>query len=147
LTTAFNQAQAVLQSAQSTPQGRARIALAAALADLPPWFNAASPEPASTDYTTQEQNQALWESHDFAFAFFGRADLELRAGGNPSWNTGVDYRVQLAKSADNEEVQALYQQAGLDLIADLDTLNAAPRINADQQAVGYLNQYITSTET
>lgn len=142
LTTAFNQAQAVLQSAQSTPQGRARIALAAALADLPGWFASASPEPASTDFTTQEQNQVLWESHELAFAFFGRADLELRAGGNPSWNTGVDYHVQLAKSADNEEVQALYQQAGLSLNNDLDTLNAALRISADPGAVGYLNQYI-----
>ena len=142
-TSSFTLAQQVLAQAQSTAQGRARIALAAALADLPGWFNPASPEPASTDYTTQEQNQALWESHDFAFAFFGRADLEVRAGGNPSWNTDVDYRVQLAKSADNEEVQALYQQAGLNLNSDLETLNAAPRISADPGAVGYLNQYIT----
>jgi pimeloyl-ACP methyl ester carboxylesterase len=143
LTTAFNQAQAVLQSAQSTPQGRARIALVAALSDIPGWSVPFSPEPASTDFTTQEQNQALSVSHAFTFAFFGRAELELRADGNPSWNTGVDYHVQLAKSADNEEVQALYQQAGLNLSADLDTLNAAPRINADPGAVGYLNKYIT----
>src|SRR3989440_5973138 len=142
-TSSFTLAQQLLAQAQSTAQGRARIALVAALSDLPRWFDPASPEPASTDFTTQEQNQVPWVSHDFAFAFIGRADLELRAGGNPSWNTGVDYRVQLAKSADNEEVQALYQQAGLNLNTDLDTLNATPRISADPGAVGYLNQYIT----
>ena len=75
--------------------------------------------------------------------FFGRAELEVRARGNPSWNTGVDYRVQLAKSADNAEVQALYQQAGLNLNTDLETLNAAPRISSDPGAVAYLNQYLT----
>jgi pimeloyl-ACP methyl ester carboxylesterase len=142
-TSSFNLAQQLLTQAQSTPQGRARSALVAALADIPGWFDPFSPEPASTDFTTQEQNQVPWISHDSGYAFFGRADLEVRAGGNPSWNTGVDYHVQLAKSADNEEVQALYQQAGLNLNNDLDTLNAAPRISTDPGAVGYLNQYLT----
>ena len=144
LTTAFNQAEAVLQSAQSTPQGRARSALVAALADIPGWFDPASPEPASTDFTTQEQNQVSWESQvGLAFAFFGRAELEARAGGNPSWNVGVDYTRQLALSADRDEVIALYQQAGLDLTQDLQALQTAPRIAADPQAVQYLNSYIT----
>jgi pimeloyl-ACP methyl ester carboxylesterase len=141
---AFNQAESIMGAAQTTPQGQARIALTAALADIPGWFNSASPEPASTDLATQEQNQFLWQSQvDFAFAFFARPELEARAGGNPSWNTGVDYHVQLAKSADNEEVQALYQQAGLNLSNDLDTLNAAPRISADTGAMHYLSRYIS----
>src|SRR5215471_10896918 len=72
LTTAFDQAEAVLHAAQGTPGGRARIALVAALDDLPGWTDPFSPEPASTDFTTQEQNQAfLIESHDLAYAFFG----------------------------------------------------------------------------
>ena len=146
-TSSFTLAQQLLAQAQSTAQGRARLALVAALSDIPGWFDPASPEPASTDFTTQEQNQVPWVSHDFGYAFFARADLELRAGGNPSWNTGINYHVQLAKSADNEEVQALYQQAGLNLSTDLDTLNAAPRISADPGAVGYLNQYITFNGT
>jgi len=142
-TSSFTLAQQLLAQAQSSQQGQARLALVAALSDIPGWSDPFSPEPASTDFTAQEQNQALWLSHDFTFAFFARAELEVRAGGNPSWNTGVDYHVQLAKSADNEEVRALYQQAGLNLSTDLDTLNAAPRISADPGAVGYLNQYIT----
>src|SRR5712691_1808221 len=143
-TGAFNQAKAILTSAQQTTQGRARIALAAALSDIPGWFNPASPEPASKDFTAQEQNQFLWENQvDFAFAFFARAELEARAGGNPSWNTGVNYRRQLEHSDDSTEVAALYKQAGLSLDQDLNALNATPRISADPGAESYLNQYIT----
>ncbi len=142
-TSAFNQAQAILAPAQQTAQGRARIALAAALSDIPGWFDPATPEPASKDFTAQEQNQFLWESKvDFAFAFFARAELEARAGGNPSWNTGVNYRRQLEHSIDHSEVEALYQQAGLSLDGDLKTLDAAPRIAADPAALQYLSKYI-----
>ncbi len=141
---AFAQSLSILNTAQQTPQGRARIALMAALSDIPGWFNALSPEPAANDFATQEQNQFLWESQvDFAFAFFGRAELEARAGGNPSWNTGVNYRVQLAHSLFHQEVEVLYQQAGLDLNKDLNALEHAPRIAADPAAVNYLAQYIT----
>jgi pimeloyl-ACP methyl ester carboxylesterase len=143
-TTTFLAASGILNAAQQTPQGRARIALSAALGDVPGWFSATTPEPASDDFATQEQNQFLWLSQvDFSFAFLARAELELRAGGNPSWNTGVNYRKQLALSANHREVQELYKQAGLSLEADLKTLDQAPRIQADRQAVNYLDKYIT----
>jgi pimeloyl-ACP methyl ester carboxylesterase len=133
-----------LNAAQATPQGRARTALSAALADVPGWIDPASPEPAATDYATRLANQVAWNtSIDFLFAFFGRAELEARAGGNYSWNTGVDYRVQLAHSSDRAEVKALYAAAGLDLNKDLDTLNDAPRISANENAVEYVSKYIT----
>jgi pimeloyl-ACP methyl ester carboxylesterase len=136
-------AEQLLFIAQTTPQGRARIALAAALADIPGWFNPASPEPAATDYDAQEANQFSWQTQvDAPFAFALRAELEARAGGNPSWNTGVNYAQQLEKSSDFTEVQALYASAGLSLDADLATLNAAPRISADSNAVAYLTQNI-----
>jgi pimeloyl-ACP methyl ester carboxylesterase len=139
----FNQAEGMLAAAQQTAAGRARIALTAALADLPGWFDPASPEPASQDVTAQEQNQFLREQQlDLAFLFLGRAELEARAGGNPSWNTGVNYSQQLERSADHDEVQALYQQAGLSLESDLSTLAAAPRIQADPGAVQYLSNSI-----
>src|SRR5262249_39731627 len=96
-----------------------------------------------TDYTTQETNQALWlQNTDFPFMFALRAELESRAGGNPSWNTKVNYATQLMRSADNAEVQALYTAAGLDLAADLATLKSAARISADANAVTYLSQNI-----
>lgn len=136
-------AESIIGAAQASPQGRARIALAAAVGDLPGWFNPATPEPASTDYTTQEANQFDWISQvDGPFLFWLRGELEARAGGNPSWNTGVDYAAQLNQSIDKTEVQALYTAAGLDLGADLASLAAAPRIAAVPRAVGYLTRNI-----
>ena len=144
LSTDFNTAEADLAAAQNTAQGRARIALFSSLGDVPGWFNSALPEPAKTDYASQETNQYLWESQvDFLFAFYARAELESRAGGNPSWNTGVNYSEQLEKSATSKEVKALYKQAGLSLNHDLESLNQAPRISADPGAVSYLDKYIS----
>ncbi len=141
---AFAQGSSILAAAQQTPQGKARIALMAALSDLPGWFDASSPEPAANDFAAQEANQFAWENNvDFLFAFFARAELEARAGGNPSWNTGVDYEEQLERSSDFHEVVALYKQAGLSLEQDLRALNKAPRISADPGAVQYLNQFIS----
>jgi len=140
----FNKAEAILQAAQNSAQNRARIALVAALGDIPGWFDPKSPEPALKDYMTREQNQYAWESQvDFPFAFDARAELEYRAGGNPSWNVGVDYRKQLNLSTSNSEVRALYKQAGLNLDTDLTALAKAPRIKADPQAKQYLSKYIS----
>ena len=136
-------AEGVMAAAQGTPQGRARLALAGALADLPGWFTTGSPEPAPTDYATQEANQFKWDTQvDGPFIFDFRAELEGRAGGNPSWNTGVDYWKQLENSIDFKEVKALYATAGLSLAADIRTLNSAPRISADPGAVSYLTDNI-----
>jgi len=137
-------AENAVAAAQLTAQGRARLALAAALDDEPGWFTPLSPEPAADDYAAQENNQYLWETEvDFPFGFALRAELQARAGGNPSWNTGVNYYVQLAKSPDLREVLALYQAAGLSLRADLARLNGAPRVSADPSAVRYLAQNIS----
>jgi hypothetical protein len=136
-------AETALFTAHQNADGRARIALASALGDLPGWFSASSSEPAATDFAAQEANQYLWlQQVDFPFLFALRAELEFRAGGNPSWNTGVNYAKQLANSVDLPEVEALYQAAGLNLDADIATLNAAPRISADAGAVNYLEQNI-----
>jgi len=139
----FAQAVGILTAAQGTPQGRARIALSAAMAGLPGWFPNGLPEPDPTDFATQELNQFLWDQQvDFPFGFALRAELEARAGGNPSWNTGVDYRALLAKSPNRDEVVALYAAAGLDLEQDLRTLDAAPRIAANPDSVRYLVNWI-----
>jgi pimeloyl-ACP methyl ester carboxylesterase len=136
-------AEQLLAVAQSTPQGRARLALVFALADGPGWYVPTSPEPAPTDFTSQEMNQFLWAQRvAFPFAFAFRAELEARARGNVSWNTGVNYRVQLAHSINRHEVRALYEQAGLNLDADLETLQDAVRISADPEALHYLERNI-----
>jgi hypothetical protein len=139
----FTLASQLLTAAQATPQGQARLALVAAVGDLPGWFTPGSPEPARTDFATREQNQFMWDQNpDFFFTFDLRQELEARAGGNPSWNTGVDYREQLARSVNRDEVFALYRQAGLNLEDDLRTLARAPRIAADPSAVDYLKRFI-----
>jgi pimeloyl-ACP methyl ester carboxylesterase len=136
-------AEQMLAIAQSTPQGRAKLALAIALGNGPGWFTPLSPEPPPSDFATQEFNQFLWAKFvDFPFLFALRAELEFRAQGNPSSNTGVNYASLLARSIDRNEVVALYQQAGLDLTADLETLQNAARISADPQALHYLESNI-----
>jgi len=137
-------AEAAAAAAQQTPQGRARLALAAALGDTPGWFTPLSPQPAATDYAAQEANQYLWQTQvDFPFNFAFRAELEARAGGNPSWNIGVNYARDLARSADHAEVRALYRAAGLSLRADLRVLGSARRIAAQPAAVRYLARNIS----
>jgi pimeloyl-ACP methyl ester carboxylesterase len=134
----------LLAAAQSTPQGQARLALSTALAETPGWFNPALPEPAPTDFASQEANQFLWSSQvDFPFVFAFRAELEARAGGNPSTNVGVDYHKQFNRSVDRDEVRALYQQAGLNLDDDLELLNNSARVAANPASVAYLDQNIS----
>jgi len=139
----FQLAEGILGAAQGSAAGRARVALVAALADTPGWFTTGSPQPAATDYAAREMNQFLWDAQvDFPFLFALRAELEARAGGNPSWNTDVNYRELLARSINRDEVEALYMQAGMSVDADLNTLAAAPRVSANADALKYLEKYI-----
>jgi pimeloyl-ACP methyl ester carboxylesterase len=142
----FLAAENAAAKAQKYALGRARLALVSALADTPGWFTPLSPEPGPTDYVAQEQNQYEWGSQvTFPFAFDLRAQMEQLAGGNPSWNTNVDYFQDLLKSADLDEVLALYKRAGANLWKDLNTLGHAPRISANPAALKYLQQNITYT--
>src|SRR4029077_14751680 len=91
-------AETAIAGAQSTPAGKARIALGAALGDTPGWFTPLSPEPAANDVATQEANQFAWDANvDFPFVFAFRAQLEALAGGNPSWTTVVSFGEELAR--------------------------------------------------
>jgi hypothetical protein len=133
-----------LAAAQATSQGQARIALAAALADEPGWFSPTSAEPAPEAAPAREQNELLWiQQSAINWMFPFRAELEDRAGGNPSWNSGVSYRDLLRGSVGRQTAEALYQQAGLALEDDLNLLDRAPRISAVPAAVQYLKRYIT----
>ncbi|MHC3468998.1 alpha/beta hydrolase family protein [Streptomyces sp. 7R007] len=125
--------------AQRTPQGRARIALAAALHDIPGYNDASQTEPAPTDRDGQEANQYAAVAGLLALpAFNWRQEAESRAGGSMSWNTGVDYTAMLARSPLYKEVSELYKEAGVSLRTDLAALNRAPRISADARAVRWM---------
>src|SRR5262245_39470013 len=130
--------QQVLNASQNTPEGRSRIALACAMGDIPGWFDPRGPEPAADDYAAQEASQFRWLANPVLYGFLfgtGRVDLEARMGGNPTWNTEVNYERQLENSIAAAEVESLYAAAGLDLEADLARLADAPRIAADPGAV------------
>ena len=82
--------QAVLDSAQQTPEGRARIALAIALAQYPSFTQTPPPTIPSKDVVSVQQ--AMYQTARYAVGFIltNRSLFELTAGCNPSWNTGVD---------------------------------------------------------
>jgi hypothetical protein len=136
---------AALDAAQATPQGRARIALAAALHNVPAWTDASQPEPAPGDHDTAQLNQFGVLHLTIFVGLSWRQEAEEHAGGNMSWNTRVDYGRMLARSSIRPEVEALYARAGLSLDADLATLAATPRISADPAAVGYMANNISFT--
>jgi pimeloyl-ACP methyl ester carboxylesterase len=131
-------ATAAVTAAQATADGRARLALAAALFPLPDWWDVGSERPDRRDYTARQQNQFQALQFQLAFIFGFRSEVEQRAGGNPSWNVGVDYERLLARSASRDLALALYRQTDLDLRHDLRLLARGPRVRADLSATGYL---------
>lgn len=137
-----DQLTAAVRQAQTTPAGRARIALAAAYFQLPGWFSGL-PKPAADDYAAQEVGQFNGMVQDLFLFETGRFDVEQSAGGNPSWNVGVNYRRQLAQSDHVSQVRTLYRQAGLDLRADLTRLTRSADVRPDQVAFRWLQR--TST--
>ncbi|MCA1703357.1 MAG: hypothetical protein LC808_08880, partial [Actinobacteria bacterium] len=138
----------VIDAAERSAPGRARLALAEAMVDTPDWVDPLSPAPSPTDYATRQYNQYLWSKISGVYQDGERNRLEARIGelhpdgsvtsGNFSWNTDVDYHQQLARSAYHDLVAALYDIAGLDLEDDLDQLEEASRIAADSGAVSGL---------
>ncbi|MGW4637296.1 alpha/beta fold hydrolase [Sphaerisporangium sp. NPDC004334] len=134
-----------LAAAQRTPEGRARIALAAAIGQLPAWGRnpdgSATPPPDGRDAGGLEQGAYLALAGGplpyIGQAMGSRRQLMAVVGGNPSWNTGVDYagQLRLAEPALRRAVRELYKAAGLELGADLRNLAAAPRVAADPEAV------------
>lgn len=139
----LDRAIAVLHQAQASPEGRARLALAAAVGNIPGWHDPTSVEPAPTDFVARQRNQFAWfDSVGFLVFFLARKQVEMQAGGNPSWNTGVDYRELLSRSINRAQVEALYAAAHLNLGDDLAQLEAAARIDADPAAVRYLESHI-----
>src|SRR5918999_128899 len=137
----------IVAAALRTPRGQARLALANAFLAIPGWSRAFESRP--SDVSSQVNQQADWLENLIIDTGWGagRAGLEQRAGGNPTWNTGIDYRRQLARSSERDLVRQAYHQAGLSLRADLDRLAAAPRIRPDADAVAYLARYGTPRGT
>jgi pimeloyl-ACP methyl ester carboxylesterase len=141
---------ALVRQAMQTPEGRARLGLAAALEQMPLWANAAFPGPATdgqgwVDQLGSELNPVVGTVFGFANPAQVRAGIQAAAGGNPFWNDGVNYTSLLARSGRADLVRQLYAAAGLDLSRDLKTLAGAPRIEADPQALATAERKLTYT--
>jgi hypothetical protein len=137
--------QDAIDAAMDRPDGRARLALAAAMNNVTGWWSALEPRP--TVPAEQIRQQALWLRNGYlgvsgSSGPFAHADLEAKVGGNPSFNVGIDYRRQLARSSQVALVREAYREAGLDLEADLDRLNGAPRIAPDPAALAFMYRTI-----
>ena len=134
--------QSLIETAQKTPEGRARIALAVAIGRAPMWTTRDDAEPAAGDAAAREV-AAYKTVLDFSRQFTAlRRRLEAPAGGATSWNTGVDYADLYAATAATERqtVEALYAQAGLPLKTDLIALEKAPRVPAEAAPIAFVRR-------
>src|ERR1700743_1078368 len=128
--------------AQTTPAGRARLALAMSLMDVANWAPGET-MPGVYDYAAQEQGQYDMEfvaNPVMIFVETGRQQIELAAGGNGGWDVGVNFAKMLSHSSYYAEVHALYRAAVLSLRGDLNALTRGANIRASDKAIRWLQQ-------
>ena len=130
-----------LQQASETAEGRARIALVAALLNTPTELD-------GVDVNNPEAlaaAQATLVLETLPTVIERRFSIVNAAGGDSGWTAGVDYSKILRSSAQRQQVEHMYDAAGLDLAADLSTLTADADIAPDQGALEWMLR--TSTPT
>ncbi|GIH11532.1 alpha/beta hydrolase [Rhizocola hellebori] len=132
---------AALDQAQASPEGLARTALITALYQEPTWVPG-QPKPARGDIDAQVAGEYQNLRAILPFIVAGRADMERSAGGNPTWNKGVDYGRQLAESGRLAQVAQLYHRAGIDLRADLELLTRTATVTADLVAYRWMRNSV-----
>jgi hypothetical protein len=122
-TSAGAELSAAVTSAQTTAAGRARIALSAALLNETDWTTGAAP-PAAGDFAGQElQEEEMLTSGQLQFIESGRYSIAQAEGGDSGYNIGVSYGALIRQSPYYAQVKALYKAAGLNLGADVATLD------------------------
>jgi len=136
-------------TAQQTPAGRARLALAMAFLNVTPWDpSATAPAPASDPAAQESAQYDTLFTGSFSILDFielGRISFEQAEGGQDSWDVGTNFAAVLQQSPFRHEVEALYQAAGLSLNGDLADLTANTNITADPAALR--NLIVTSDPT
>jgi hypothetical protein len=103
------------------------------------------PKPVSGDIEAQQVGRYQNLRAILPFILFGRYDMEQSAGGNPTWNTGVNYRRQLAELGLLPQVAQLYRRAGADLHADLNLPTGTANVTADPAAYRWMLDTSTLT--
>jgi pimeloyl-ACP methyl ester carboxylesterase len=143
LTTASTLQTAATQ-AQQTPAGRARLALAMAFINVPPWAAGQTAPPPASDPAAQEAAQYQVEFtgsfSTLGFIEYARPSIDQAAGGSGTWTAGVDFAAVLYRSPYRRQVAALYHAAGLSLRGDLSILTQNADITADPWAVRSLEE-------
>jgi hypothetical protein len=131
--------QAAAAQAQQSAAGQARLALAMAFINVPPWDATQAAPPPASDPAAQEAAQYQVEfTGPFTTLDFiesGRPSIDQASGGSGTWTAGVNFAAALDHSPYKREVSALYRAAGLSLRGDLDTLTRHADITADPGAV------------
>jgi hypothetical protein len=128
---------AAVVAAQSTPEGRARLALVFAFLNIAP-VAPGVPTPPRNDAAAIEAAQYASAVQSFPvlnFIQFGRYWIELAAGGNGSWTRGENFAKLLSHSSYHGVVKKLYSASGLDLKGDLAALTDDADIAADPAAI------------
>jgi hypothetical protein len=128
---------AAADAAQGTPAGRARLALVSAMLNVSPWGGTSIPS--IYDYVGQEQGQfddyfSPGPFNALTFIVEGRGQIEAAAGGEGSGTVGVDFARLVHESSYYPEVRALYNEAGLSLRRDLETLSSHANLKPDTAA-------------
>ncbi|GLB67840.1 alpha/beta hydrolase family protein [Arthrobacter mangrovi] len=132
---------AALQQATESAEGRARIALVAALLNTPTELHGV--DVGNPDTLAAAQAQLVLNT--LPTVIERRHTIVNAAGGDSGWTAGVDYAKVLRASAQRPQVEHMYRLAGLDLSKDLGTLTANADIAPDEAGLAWMQR--TSTPT
>lgn len=131
--------------AETTADGRARLALAAALSDSASSAEGAPVLAGANGLSARLKAETGGLIQLVRDVTEGAANLDALAGGSPFSNTGVNYARLLSNSTDRADVGAAYRAAGLDLANDLRILNTAAHVAPDRAAAAYVSAFYTPT--
>ena len=125
---------AALAEGQKTAQGRARIALVAALLNTPTELDGVDKD----DPVAMQEAQARLVLDTLPTVISRRSDIVNAAGGDSGWTAGVDYNAMVMASPQAQQVRELYRIAGLDLKQDLRTLTANADIEPSEAGLEWM---------
>ncbi|NMR30501.1 alpha/beta hydrolase [Arthrobacter sp. SF27] len=132
---------AALQEATESAEGRARIALVAALLNTPTELDDVD----VTDPEALAATQAKLVLDTLPTVIERRHTIVNAAGGDSGWTSGVDYAKLLRSSDQRKQVEHMYKLSGVDLSADLASITANAAIKPDEDGLEWMLR--TSTPT
>jgi len=126
----------VIEGARETRIGRARLALAVTIGQwLVPQMNTAL----SRDVNDTAYYQAMVECVREGVGRIGGPFYMSKLAGETAWNSEVEYNklFENGNEFNKRAVYHLYREAGLNLEADLDSINAFPRVAPDPEKIQF----------